>query len=78
MCIIESMRKTPTGITTGDVVAFIISPALLMAKLTAEGCEIAARERKARVRVPQGTDGLSWLLFAGGVVMATLHICGVV
>jgi len=62
------MKSTPKGITTGDVVAFIISPALLMAKLTAEGCEIAARERKARVKVPQETDGLSWVLFAAGVI----------
>ena len=79
MCIIGSMSKAPTGITTGDVVAFLISPALLAAKWTAEGCEIAARERKARVRVPseQG-DAFMNVLFVVGFALCIAHLCGIV
>jgi len=73
------MKSTPKGITTGDVVAFLISPALLAAKWTAEGCEIAARERKARVRVAEeGIDGLSIVLGVCGIVLMILHLCGIV
>jgi len=79
MCIIGSMSKTPTGITTGDVVAFLISPALLAAKWTAEGCEVAAKARKSRVRVPseQG-DAFMSVLFVVGLAMLVLHFCGIV
>jgi len=74
------MSKTPTGITTGDVVAFLISPALLAAKWTAEGCEIAARERKARVRVPssEGNIFVGTLVGAGSVLMCILSLCGII
>ena len=79
MCIIGSMSKAPTGITTGDVVAFLISPALLAAKWTAEGCEIAARERKARVRVAEeGIDGLSIVLGVAGLALLISHFCGII
>ena len=79
MCIIRGMSKTPKGITTGDVVAFLISPALLAAKWTAEGCEIAAKARKSRVRVAEeGIDGLSVILGVCGIVLMGLHLCGVV
>jgi hypothetical protein len=79
MCIIGSMSKAPTGITTGDVVAFLISPALLAAKWTAEGCEVAAKARKSRVRVAEeGIDGLSIVLGVCGIVLMVLHLCGIV
>ena len=73
------MSKTPTGITTGDVVAFLISPALLAAKWTAEGCEVAAKARKARVRVPseQG-DVFMNVLFVVGFALLILHFCGII
>jgi hypothetical protein len=46
MCIIGSMSKAPTGITTGDVVAFLISPALLAAKYSVNAALFYARDAK--------------------------------
>lgn len=79
IAIIGNMSKAPTGITTGDVVAFLISPALLAAKWTAEGCEVAAKARKSRVRVAEeGIDGLSIVLGVCGIVLMILHLCGII